>query len=512
MAAVTTKKPDGDLALQMTFPAIFSDAAALERMPFAYYPDPVTRPPVLAISNDLQGYYHQQKQLDADRMVKAAVESKQKSDYRLLHSHANYYGMPKPVLSQRVYANPSLGNQSDIYSTRPALDSLAGGVLYTRQAQQWGRRKLRDRINQLNAIDFAKAGFLTGATLTQAPIPVGVTAPSIEDTVAAKSKIELVQTLQAIANSAARGVVSNFDYQNMIKFLRLLFRWASTADVEELKEVLEYIDEIQEDLRGIEDALEEGEDANGEQRRFTGRETIMTSTMASVREYVSRMISVANRSIPERKAASANFIKSLGFTSFKQPPARIAQRMEQDQVDTMARVTGLPAVAFDGSDDSNFDEIEAGRRAAAEMPVSIRDAFDSFGRRIRDARFDPSVREVMGANNGAYLGEDIPAGVGVGVRNAMRRLPEAEIDVTAATREAPLPAFETTATTAVAPATPARRYTVPEGLTRDSLPTTTRGLRDLLTTLSDRGYGTYNPHEGTSYPVIRRGIINRWKL
>jgi hypothetical protein len=542
MSAYGTKKPGSDVIQQLTFPAMYSDLYAVEREPLEYYPDPMKRPEALPMGNDLQAFYHEQKRRDANRMAMAGVEARNMSDYRFLNSHANYYKMPKPVLSQRRFANPSLGNQADIYSARPesayigrGMESsyrprLSGGVLYTAEAQRWGRQKLRDRIGQLDAIDVAQQGFFTGQTLAQMPMRVGIEVPegALPESVSTKTKIELIATLDGISNAVETSTLGSISYSDVVKFLRLLFRWASTADVEELKEVLEYANYIERALLGISAQMEEGGDATEVGRSWNAFTQTIYDTFVKVREYLTRMISVVNKSPAERKAASANFIKSLGFTRrFMAAPPEVANMLSDAARRQDAMETGLPARAFNPADDDVF----ISPRSTARRP-----------------RFAPSVRDRMGANNGAFFGEALPDGsdAAMGVRNTFRDMADAELQPEVVERgleeEGVLPGFirdeegeegedaeaEPVAREPftirrrrrpqVAPVVepvvePAARYTRPTWLrTRDDIPRNDRDIRRFLQRLNNEGHGLYIPRDDTPYTVIRRRIINLWNL
>ena len=560
MSAFGTKKPGGDRAIQLTFPEVFAATAAVDRMPFAYYPDPATRPPRLEEANDLQGFYHAQKRADAHRMAMAAVKSRHDSDYRAEHSHAGYFGMPKPVLAQRQYANPSNGNQADIYSARPAA-ALSGGVLFTAESQRWGRQQLRNRIEQLNAIDVAKQGLSMGSQFNTSSFPVRVEAPegALPEAVSTKAKIELVATLQSISASIDNGQVGSFAYNDVVKFLRLLFRWAASADDEELKEVLEYIDYIEQSLLGIFAQLQDGLDADAAIVRQTQYAQEIYAVMTKVREYVRRMIGVANKSPAERRAASANFIKALGFTKLS-TAKKSAEQMRQDMKDVERRAayddaedTGLPEEAFDYKDDEVFSPymsryvigsekqmeksipsttgvVRRRRRLISGLAAQAREAAESG----RSAAFDPSVRDRMGAANGAYEGEELPA-TASNVRNPFRSgdgtdaaLPELMVDEMPRRRPPPrLAATEeeeeeeeeededeessapTSSAAVVASPSGFRR---PRWLSRDTLPRNEREIRALTVRLRNEGYGDYTPRADTGYSTIRKRIITLWGL
>jgi hypothetical protein len=522
MSGFGTKKPGSDFIQQLTFPTLYADYYAMEHEPLAYFPDPIMRPEALPVGHDLQAAYHEQKRIDANRRAMAGVKDTATAKYRYLHSHAGYYDMPKPVLSQRKYANPSFGNQSDIYSARPAeayvpIANMYGGVLYTAEAQRWGRQKMRERADQLNAIDVAQQGFLTGETLGQMPMRVGVEVPegALPESVSTKAKIELVATIEGIASAVQSGLtLSSFLFSDVVKFLRLLFRWASTADVEELKEIMEYVDYIEIDLLGQQNQLAEGEDATEEGRMLGQYGQEILEIMRKVRDYLRRMIGVANKSPAERKAASANFIRAIGFTktNLSAPTAEQIRRKLKDTQRAEAQAAALDDDdAYDYSDDPVFAPTETRYAIGAETPKLMARLNRSMGRltgrkirtRPRPARFDPSVRERMGAANGAYEGEALPEGVDGRVRNPMRNMAEAELQPEVVERgleeeeEAPRAASA---------------YTKPAYLSRDTIPRGDREIRQLLQRLNREGHGLYIPRDDTPVKTIRRRIIALWKL
>lgn len=508
MSAYGTKKPGSDVIQQLTFPALYSDLYAMEHEPLAYYPDPAKRPEALPVGHDLQAFYHEQKRQEANRRALNGVKDTAMAKWRYLHSHAGYYDIPKPVLSQRRFANPSLGNQSDIYSARPesaytghSMDSmyrprLSGGVLYTAEAQRWGRNKLRDRVGQLNAIDVAQMGFTTGEALRSMPLPIPVDESVLPDSVSTKAKIELIATLDGIANAIETSTLGSISYTDVVKFLRLLFRYAATADVEELKEILEYVDYIERALLGIASQMDESGDATELGKKWNAFTQSTYDTFVKVREYLVRMIGISNKSPAERKAASATFIKSLGFTTrFGKAPVEVENMLASAARRQDAFDTGLPAQAFNPADDNVFTS-----------PRST----------ARRARFDPSVRDRMGANNGAYFGESLPEGsdAAMGVRNTFRDMPEAELQPAVVERglEEEGKEEEGVRPEALPPPRAVARFTRPEWLTRESIPRNDREIRRLLQRLNEEGHGLYIPRDDTPYTVIRKRIIQLWKV
>jgi hypothetical protein len=185
MAGYGTKKPGGDVGVQLTFPTVFEDTfAALEPGNIAYANAARPAPKFLPAGDDLQALYHEQKRIDAHRRALNAVRDTAASHYRANHGHAGYYGLPPVILSQRRFANPSNGSGGiggDLYpARRDASDApfhcvrggMVGGVLRSAQGQRYGVSKLRDRIRQLNNIDQAETAFKTLSVAEQSAAPV----------------------------------------------------------------------------------------------------------------------------------------------------------------------------------------------------------------------------------------------------------------------------------------------------------------------------------------------------
>jgi hypothetical protein len=345
-------------------------------------------------SFDLQGDYHRQKMMDAHRMAMAKVQSTVNSDRYAMKYHQNY-ATPKPVLSQRRFANPSLGNQADIYSARNVSfdcgsnvwnnysGGLRGGVLFTQQAQNWGRQQLRNRINQLDAIDAEKQGMQY-----QAPESQDV------ETDNTKVKIEISQTLQAISALVESGQANTFAFNDTIKFLRLLFRWASTASLDELLEVLEYCEGIEQGLREI---LSQGEDNDANQgwKQATSQLGVLLDTFNQVSFYLKGMIKGVNKSFPERKRLSAVLVKSLRFTKLPTVNSTVedTKRFKKE----MRKRGNLPDDDDDDDDNSPYFAINPAN--TFEPPKNIYGVLNYSAQ----PKFDNQPREALANRNGQYI-------------------------------------------------------------------------------------------------------------
>ena len=408
MSSYGTQKPFGQQAVQLTFPTVFEDAVRGNAL--AYYPEMIYRPIVLHEANDIQGHYHRQKTMDARRMAMAKVQSTINSDRYAQQYHQNY-NVPKPVLGQRKYANPSNGNQADIYSARQVSfdvpsdmwsdysGGLSGGVLYTKMAQQWGRQQLRNRSQQLDAIDAEKQG-----------LPYQRPQTIESESESTKVKLEISQTLQAISASISAGQANNFAFNDSVRFLRLLFRWASSASLDELMEVMEYCEGIEEGLRELRSEGEDGNDANRQWLQQNPQLEVMMNTFSRVNNYLKGMIGGADKSVAERKRLSASLVKTLGFTRLplagKESPEEDAMRLEElskRQQQQQAREAGLSSDSFNSDDDDSFP---SSRDSLSGISSYVSDYLRGQERNFNKARFDALERERMAQRNGSYLGED----------------------------------------------------------------------------------------------------------
>lgn len=441
MSSFGTKKPGADFAQQLTFPHIFAEQVAPGRV--GYYPEAPVQNEVLYPTDNLQGKYHQQKMEDAHRRALNGVADKKTATQRFLQSHAGYYGMPKAVLGQRKFANPSNGNQADIYNNRnvsfdmsPTVwssyrpEGLSGGVLYTAEAQKWGRQKLRDRIPQLDAITAEREAFVNGLPVQGT---VGQTEP--EGIEGSKVKLELVATLRAVLASVSAGKADAIAWSDTLKFMRLFFRYTPSASEDELKEFLDYFDEIEEALIGIQEVGDDGRNADDLfNNRIAPNVDIMLEDFQKLREYLKNMMemptqgyeirkradgsqevvetqgtqNMTTKTLRERKALSANLIKSIGFTTLKRASNVEQQARMVRDVERGDRIRERNAGdGGDGGDDDDDDSRPAfsdkwmgnvGGRPASAVAEAMRRYYASVG-------FDPNPRENIGAKNGSFFRE-----------------------------------------------------------------------------------------------------------
>lgn len=333
-AVLTRNQPRDQEMVQLGFPSNFSTWYAEHGGKPQWFNDVPIHGERAWVSEEptLQDNYHEQKRLDADRMALAGVAATKASKAHLL-LYPHNYNVPKPVLGQRIFANPSNGNTVDLYSSRPSpfvgagadfdFDShLSGGVLRTAKGQLWAQRQLAARVQQLNDIDNEVVGF----TQYEAPAfaPEGTeekaTAVGLDEASGIKLHLELSSLLSAFAAAIQSGEYNRFALGDLFKFLQILFRVGATSTASELNDLLAVVEELMEDVRGavvanadLRPAPGPGYVANLGNNEVAFLTTIQT-VMAKAREYLIRMITSVNKSPKERKAASRNAVKNLQFT------------------------------------------------------------------------------------------------------------------------------------------------------------------------------------------------------
>jgi hypothetical protein len=411
MSAVLTKKPGGDYATQLTFPAVFAAQAKASNLASQFYPDAQSRPVVIPRGSGLQEDYHEQKRLDANRRCLNGVRDNAASTARFLSSHANYI-VPKPVLSQRKYANPSNGNQADIYSSRPIQwnQPMRGGVLRTKEGQDWAIGKLKERIPQLDAITAAKEAFLMGMPMGA----MGAESVGISDIT---TKVELYGLLTRVESDVEQDTVDKKTVDTSQSLLKLMFAFIPYADVREVEEVMESVEYIQKTLDVIAEKAADGEQSKEKEAKLINA-SYLSTLYDNMRQYLVRMNGVLNRPRKEREKASSVFIKSLGFSELerKLPRLSLKVRREMAERDPDADPDAAPGAAPDDDDDGKYDDDE-------EDDYARSSGLDSFGparpppRAPRDEereeedddpQFSKENRDELARRSGTFLGQAAP--------------------------------------------------------------------------------------------------------
>jgi hypothetical protein len=306
-------------------------------------------------------------------MALAKVQSTRSSATRMASTPNGRGVIPRPVLGQRKYANPSNGDSS-IYSTRQSAsaapfhfvdsltlhnqrqDEMSGGVLRTREGQIHGRKQLNLRVGQLDGIaDAVKEVGLSPAKSTTGPLP-GSLPGDVEQT-----KIQLnlaIQQLSDGANEAQAAVnrlveeeeaenneddngendeedrtVATLDTQAVRKLnvvvgnlaergfgqtyqlMRLVFVLAPNMSEKDLNELYAKVSGVNATLEEVTDRIGELAREYGVQSKGLATENVLSLSAILVRltSYLKGMVDAVNRSDGERLQVSNALIKSLKF-------------------------------------------------------------------------------------------------------------------------------------------------------------------------------------------------------
>lgn len=360
-------------SLRLGMPSAFQNAYARNGPPEQYAVVPQRGEPDLPVGHDFQSHWHEQKKRDAHYMANAKVHSTHMMYKRSNSSPHGYYGMPKPVLSQRTFANPSMGalqsgnptredysdapwHFSDAHGLRGGsvlmkdYGRLVGGTLRSAQGQAYGISLLHRRIAELDAINALKATLTTnepqingeaattgalGADMvplksfpsstsgfTQVPQRAFPGAqPSPSQGLAQVPQIELSQLLQSILDNLDEGEnVSGgrLTYQDSVRAFALIVRLATTGSADDIQDVLTFVigtsaeDGILQKLDEI--TFDPGEAGRDPSVKNLNLYLSLKDFWTRIRNYLMEMVKTVGQPYKSRQLASQTWIKTLQFT------------------------------------------------------------------------------------------------------------------------------------------------------------------------------------------------------
>ena len=330
MAAIVTAKKGFAQAVQNTFP----DVAAAVRVetqghPYGYGNRARMAIAELPAANGMQQDYHSEKKRWADRNAMNWVHNNARTRWLMNHNTFGYT-QPKPVLSQRIFANPSLGNTSDIYSARHDIGARGagpmdtpvqyrGGILRTAEGQEYYQKLMKARSDQLNLIQSgvpqaADAPLNPNSTYDPNPLGPVIDEQGDKDKIALKDALEVIfvffetnRDISLITSERLQDILSNINSAR-----DQLFSLAVTFDKYDFNDILEYL----ETLVGLADSmLNSRSDPNP--GKFDAVEERLLHTLEIMLEYTEGMFGFVNSPLAVKQAKSANLIRSLGISGFK---------------------------------------------------------------------------------------------------------------------------------------------------------------------------------------------------
>ena len=484
----TEKKPTDNLNLG--FPDPYAYWYAGTHRPEQYMPERSPAQLNIIAGNDLQAQYHQQKMRDAHYMAGAKVRATHIANARAFSSPNGYFNLPPPVLGQRQLANPSFGALSgssarlDVpgvapwsevqsganpyrsqFQRKPAIDwsydgaGLCGGVLRTTVAQDWGKAKLNDRINQYNAIAEAKQAFFTtpqgglGGVPAVAP-QFNSSLVGINEQLGILPQVELAQHLQSLLDALNN---PGKNYENITRFivgdankiLALCIRLATSNSADDIMNALEFLkgnsakDGITQHIADLLATIEANGSANEPLEGVDLPVGILKSMKAlfeRLDSYLQQMLKVADAPANERQAISKNLIKSLGFVKFMKEESQLYAQVGNANSENLAHIENgarRRPIQQSGAFIAPYSGYEEIPQTRASRPIgrNLNNPYSTFsgvGQRREDtqhgyigeggASFDEDTRQAFGRNASAPPGyypsaegdQSRPGGRGVG--------------------------------------------------------------------------------------------------
>jgi len=352
IGAIATKKPHGSRAVQETFPSVFADTFADMGSPQAYRPDHTQPHAPLEHGDSFQSSYHEEKKRDADRMAHAKVQSTRMMNTRAFSSAHGYYGMPKAVLSQRVFANANGGvyslnsarqdyGDAPFHFTEPHGGSLSGGVLRTAEGQGYAKARLMDRIAQFNALDANVGNFTPDprgkiSAPTQSTESFSAIQKQQSNDTGNQAKTELFLLLQNINDSLMGeeiaagedryGDVSTFTYKDTTRALGLLFRLTPTLEPYELTDIQDLVRDILIKVNSI--VANEGSVSVPNYEVAVTLATLFDKTHDYLAEFARQTTQFGTRTDEEKLQISKTLVQTLGF----------ARSMSESRESTQSRI------------------------------------------------------------------------------------------------------------------------------------------------------------------------------
>jgi hypothetical protein len=327
MSAFGTKKPYGDAGVQLTFPANFQKAYNL---PQAYYPSDAGGAFDIMIGTDFQSKYHEEKRREAHQSVMNGLQARRTAEQKLLTGPHNYH-LPKPVLGQRKFANPSNGaggyssarRDNDYDAPFKTIErgmegsGMRGGVVSSLEGQQFYQKQLQNRIAQLNRINALAQGFA---------VQMGSQYQTDDNTkTGSVDKVQFFVYLRALLDAITEGDLSRFTFENLKEMLAMMFRFGPTMSLEDIDDMRDALDLM---IVSIRDGLSEEPTIAVEPEKRQYAETLVIFT-EKMRQYIGAMEGSFNLQEKDKKTLSKSLQKSLGFEKLLRKGADVASVLRQ---------------------------------------------------------------------------------------------------------------------------------------------------------------------------------------
>lgn len=413
MSAVTTGgKPGHKVAVQLTFPEVYASLYADERVPQKFAPESSAHAKPFQHGSDIQAEWHEIQRNEANRRALNGVKDTQTARNRYVVSPSGYFNLPKEVLSQRKFANPSYG-ASGAYSARNDLNmgapfqnpigrgggmDLEGGVMRTVKGRDWASERLRDRIAQLDAIDQAGDDFQALAISDRITSPTEPLEPA--------SLVDFNISRQTIIDALSTGGLTRLDLGTVSNIVSGLFRLGPVADQSDLEDIIKGFEVIMELISGYEEEqMSRGTEYTQVQPFIETRLSFLSGIeqiMDKSHKYAERMYKHVNDSPEERQAISRNAIRSLGFTKLLTSLRRFGYRGETGKPESERRVKRYVIAP---NRENMSEEFTVPSQSASNQQAD--GATSQFSRNVRDNWATRTSRGFFGEESMARMGPEL---------------------------------------------------------------------------------------------------------
>ena len=331
--------------LQLGFPSAYESRYSAKKLPLRNYPSVAMCRPDIMIGNDAQAVWHQVKKRDADYMSGAKVASTILMNKRSNAAAHGYYGMPKPVLGQRIFANPSneallSGTAREDYDSAPFhlssaipggpggnTETFRGGVLRSAEGQAYGKQKLMDRIPQLDKIEEERQKFLSeqyfsqeatmpGVRFADSLVNMSVGIPKISDIMVNLQRIaDLLMGADIMTHTESGFRSADQIFKETRKVMGAIVGLGPTSNASELAEVLGFLQRI---TALLDATLIPGQDGpfTNQNENTQAKETFLSLQVIykDLEAYIRGCIEGADRQPRDRIGISKNLVASLGIS------------------------------------------------------------------------------------------------------------------------------------------------------------------------------------------------------
>ena len=331
--------------LQLGFPSAYESRYSAKKLPLRNYPSVAMCRPDIMIGDDAQAVWHQVKKRDADYMSGAKVASTILMNKRSNAAAHGYYGMPKPVLGQRIFANPSneallSGTAREDYDSAPFhlssaipggpggnTETFRGGVLRSAEGQAYGKQKLMDRIPQLDKIEEERQKFLSeqyfsqeatmpGVRFADSLVNMSVGIPKISDIMVNLQRIaDLLMGADIMTHTESGFRSADQIFKETRKVMGAIVGLGPTSNASELAEVLGFLQRI---TALLDATLIPGQDGpfTNQNENTQAKETFLSLQVIykDLEAYIRGCIEGADRQPRDRIGISKNLVASLGIS------------------------------------------------------------------------------------------------------------------------------------------------------------------------------------------------------